>query len=87
MIQNLFNDMTELLRKQAPDFFVNEKLNKNKVTDAAYSYDVNLLKALLTNESLKKQFQVRPLPPQAAGVHIRMLFREFSQERIPQLLR
>lgn len=58
MIQNLFNDMTELLRKQAPDFFVNERLNKNKVTDAAYSYDVNLLKALLTNESLKKQFFV-----------------------------
>ena len=58
MIQNLFNDMTELLRKQAPDFFVNEKLNKNKVTDAAYSYDKNLLKALLTNESLKKQFFV-----------------------------
>lgn len=58
MIQNLFNDMTELLRKQAPDFFVNDKLNKNKVTDAAYSYDKNLLKALLTNDSLKKQFFV-----------------------------
>ncbi|MGE0079309.1 MAG: DNA methyltransferase [Bacteroidales bacterium] len=58
MIQNLFNEMTELLRKQAPDFFVNDKLNKNKVTDAAYSYDKNLLKALLTNESLKKQFFV-----------------------------
>lgn len=58
MIQNLFNDMTELLRKQAPDFFVNDKFNKNKVTDAAYSYDKNLLKALLTNDSLKKQFFV-----------------------------
>jgi len=58
MIQNLFNDMTELLRNQVPDFFVNDKLNKNKVTDAAYSYDKNLLKALLTNESLKKQFFV-----------------------------
>lgn len=58
MIQNLFNVMTELLRKQAPDFFANDKLSKNKVTDAAYSYDKNLLKALLTNESLKKQFFV-----------------------------
>ena len=58
MIQNLFNDMTELLRKQAPDFFVNDKLNKNKVTDAAYIYDKNLLNALLANESLKKQFFV-----------------------------
>lgn len=58
MIQNLFNDMTELLRKQAPDFFVNHKLNKNKVTDASYNYDKNLLKVLLTNESLKKQFFV-----------------------------
>lgn len=58
MIQNLFNEMTELLRKQAPDFFVNDKLNKNKVADAAYSYDKNLLKALLTNDSLKKQFFV-----------------------------
>ena len=39
MIQNLYNEMTELLRKQAPDFFANDKLNKNKVSDAAYSYD------------------------------------------------
>jgi adenine-specific DNA-methyltransferase len=58
MMQNLYNEMTELLRKQAPDFFANDKLNKNKVTDAAYSYDSNLLKVLLNNASLKKQFFV-----------------------------
>ena len=56
MMQNLYNEMTELLRKQAPDFFANDKLNKNKVTDAAYSYDGSLLKVLLNNASLKKQF-------------------------------
>jgi adenine-specific DNA-methyltransferase len=56
MMQNLYNEMTELLRKQAPDFFANDKLNKNKVTDAAYSYDSILLKVLLNNASLKKQF-------------------------------
>ena len=58
MIQNLYNEMTELLRKQAPDFFANDKLNKNKVSDAAYSYDSALLKVLLNNGSLKKQFFV-----------------------------
>jgi len=58
MMQNLYNEMTELLRKQAPDFFANDKLNKNKVTDAAYSYDGSLLKVLLNNASLKKQFFV-----------------------------
>ncbi len=58
MMQNLYNEMTELLRKQAPDFFANDKLNKNKVTDATYSYDGNLMKVLLNNTSLKKQFFV-----------------------------
>ena len=53
MMQNLYNEMTEILRKQAPAFFANEKLNKNKVTDAAYSYDGSLLKVLLNNTSLK----------------------------------
>jgi len=58
MMQNLYNEMTELLLKQAPDFFANDRLNKNKVSDAAYSYDSSLLKVLLNNGSLKKQFFV-----------------------------
>ena len=58
MMQNLYNEMTELLFKHAPDFFANGKLNKNKVSDAAYSYELGLLKTLLNNVTLKKQFFV-----------------------------
>ena len=58
MMQNLYNEMTELLRKEAPDFFVNKKFNKSKVSDAAYSYNTALLEILLKNEGLKKQFFV-----------------------------
>ena len=58
MMQNLYNEMTEMLRKEAPDFFVNKKFNKSKVSDAAYSYNTALLEILLKNEGLKKQFFV-----------------------------
>lgn len=58
MMQNLYNEMTEMLHKEAPDFFVNKKFNKSKVSDAAYSYDTVLLEILLKNEGLKKQFFV-----------------------------
>ena len=58
MMQNLYNEMTELLRKEAPDFFVNKKFNKSKVSDAAYSYNTALLEILFKNEGLKKQFFV-----------------------------
>ena len=50
--------MTEMLRKEAPDFFVNKKFNKSKVSDAAYNYNTALLEILLKNEGMKKQFFV-----------------------------
>ena len=57
-MQNLYNEMTELFRKEVPDFFVNNKINKSKVSDAAFSYNSGLLEILLKNDGLKKQFFV-----------------------------
>ncbi len=73
MMQNLYNEMTELLREEAPDFFVNKKFNKSKVSDAAYSYNTALLEILLKNEGLKKQFFVE------AGKTLVFKQREFLQ--------
>src|SRR5437016_4767825 len=54
-MQNLYNDL-ELLLKAKPEFIVGGKLNKSKISDAAYQYNETLLKILLGNNSLKKQF-------------------------------
>jgi adenine-specific DNA-methyltransferase len=55
MMQNLYKDL-EILLKDKSEFVVNNKLNKSKISDAAYQYDEALLKILLSNKSLKKQF-------------------------------
>lgn len=73
MMQNLYNEMTEMLRKEAPDFFVNNKFNKSKVSDAAYSYNTALLEIIIKNEGLKKQFFVE------AGKTLVFKQREFLQ--------
>ena len=73
MMQNLYNEMTEMLRKEDPDFFVNNKFYKSKVSDAAYSYNTALLEILLKNEGLKKQFFVE------AGKTLVFKQREFLQ--------
>jgi adenine-specific DNA-methyltransferase len=55
MMQNLYKDL-EILLKNKSEFVVNNKLNKSKISDAAYQYDEALLKILLSHKSLKKQF-------------------------------
>lgn len=54
-MQNLYNDLEKLLKDKA-EFVVNGKLNKSKISDAAYQYNEALLKILLSQSSLKKQF-------------------------------
>ncbi|MEO8110921.1 MAG: site-specific DNA-methyltransferase [Ginsengibacter sp.] len=54
-MQNLYNDLEKLL-KDKPAFVVNNKLNKSRISNAAYKYDEALLKILLSNAGLKKQF-------------------------------
>ncbi len=54
-MQNLYNDLEKLL-KDKPAFVVNNKLNKSRISDAAYKYNEALLKILLSNAGLKKQF-------------------------------
>lgn len=54
-MQNLYNDLEKLL-KGNKEFIVNDKLNKSRIADAAYKYSETLLKTLLANEGLKKQF-------------------------------
>lgn len=54
-MQNLYNDLEKLL-KDKPEFVVGGKLNKSRIGDAAYQSSETLLKILLGNASLKKQF-------------------------------
>lgn len=54
-MQNLYNDLEKLL-KDKQEFVVNAKLNKSKIANAAYKYNEALLKTLLGNSGLKKQF-------------------------------
>jgi adenine-specific DNA-methyltransferase len=54
-MQNLYFDLDKLL-KGNKDFVVNDKLNKNRIVDSAYKYSETLMKILLSNEGLKKQF-------------------------------
>ena len=54
-MQNLYNDLEKLLKDKA-EFVVSGKLNKSRISDAAYQYNETLLKILLSNDSLKKQF-------------------------------
>ncbi len=54
-MQNLYNDLEKLL-KDKQEFVVNNKLNKSRISDAAYKYNEALLKILLSNAGLKKQF-------------------------------
>lgn len=55
MMQNLYKDLEKLLKDKS-EFVVNGKLNKSKISDAAYQYNEALLKILLSHNSLKKQF-------------------------------
>ena len=55
MMQNLYKDLEKLLIDKA-EFVVNGKLNKSKISDAAYQYSEVLLKIMLSQNSLKKQF-------------------------------
>jgi hypothetical protein len=59
-MQNLCNEMTEMFRNEVPGFFVNNRLNKSKVSDAAFSYNTALLEILLKNAGLKNQFLWMP---------------------------
>lgn len=54
-MQNLYKDLEKLLKDKS-EFVVNGKLNKSKISDAAYQYNEALLKILLSHNSLKKQF-------------------------------
>jgi adenine-specific DNA-methyltransferase len=54
-MQNLYHDLGELL-KGNKEFFVNDKLNKSRIADAAYKYSETLLTILLNNDGLKKRF-------------------------------
>lgn len=54
-MQNLYNDLEKLL-KGKQEFVVNNKLNKSRISNAAYKYNEALLKILLSNTGLKKQF-------------------------------
>lgn len=54
-MQNLYIDLEKLLKDKA-EFVVNNKLNKSRISDAAYKYNETLLKILLSNSGLKKQF-------------------------------
>lgn len=54
-MQNLYNDLEKLL-KDKPEFVVSGKLNKSRISDAAYQFNETLLNILLSNASLKKQF-------------------------------
>lgn len=54
-MQNLYSDLEKLLKDKA-EFVVGGKLNKSRISDAAYQFNETLLKILLSNASLKKQF-------------------------------
>jgi len=54
-MHNLYKDLEKLLKDKS-EFVVNGKLNKSKISDAAYQYNEALLKILLSHNSLKKQF-------------------------------
>lgn len=54
-MQNLYNDLENLLKAKT-EFIVGGKLSKSKISDAAFQYSETLIKILLGNASLKKQF-------------------------------
>lgn len=54
-MQNLYHDLEKLLKNKT-EFVVNNKLNKSRISDAAYKYSETLMKILLSNAGLKKQF-------------------------------
>ena len=57
MIQNLYEDLSNLLVSK-PEYLVDGRLSKDKVAEKALALDVDLLKLLLANESIKNHFFV-----------------------------
>ncbi len=55
-MQNLHTDLIELLRQHRPDFFANNRLSTDRVAEAAYRYDADLLALLLGHPGLRGQF-------------------------------
>jgi adenine-specific DNA-methyltransferase len=55
-MQNLQLDLIGLLREHRPDFFANDRLNTDRVAEAAYRYDADLLGLLLGHAGLRGQF-------------------------------
>jgi len=57
MIQNLYEDLSNLLVSK-PEYLVDGRLSKDKVAEKALALDLDLLKLLLANESIKNHFFV-----------------------------
>ena len=57
MIQNLYEDLTNLLVSKS-EYLADGRLSKDKVAEKALALDVDLLKLLLANKSIKDHFFV-----------------------------
>ena len=55
-MQNLQHELIELLRASRPDFFTNDRLITDRVAEAAYRYEADLLALLLGHAGLRQQF-------------------------------